>query len=513
MKDLVYMNRSGILHEKLDIWKTLSLIFLFVVSGVFLFYNAVRFELPMGFSGMFALMSEQISSNDFRLPESTPFYGPGGIPFAYPPLGFYVMAMVTRLLDVSSITYLRFVPPFFSLLALIPVFFLVERITRSFWAGVFSTLFVLFSPTLYYNHTWSAGMVRGLAFFLMFSGFYSFYRAHKEGNRFFAIMAGVFLGMTSMTHLFYGLFFALWIAGWWVFEFNKATWKNILFTGGSALLVSVPWLYVMITRYGFDIFTNAFSSHDNDAFLNASSGGQISNLFSWAFLKVIETPIPALGLILAGGAVIYLIYKRQYGLPAVLVLMVFFLSPESERFFVSLAGILIGVSFAGAKDVFKQRPVRWVVLAGIFIVIAQMAILGITEVRDSVIVLNRSAYDVANFVEENVPADGRYLFVVGQAEAEWFPYVIRREPFVSKWGSEWLGTYDDQRLLQNRISYCKETESLQCLVDIKLDVKSGDIIITKKNQKKLAYELETSVSCKRLAVLGIYTLWSADCLK
>ena len=510
--DMSFAN-PGIFFEKLDKWKVISLICLIVVSATLLFYNAFRFELPLGFSGMYTLMAEQISDNGYALPESTPYYGPGGIPFAYPPLGFYVMAVIVDLFDVSIFTYLRFMPPLFSLLALVPFFLLVERMTFSFWAAVFSTALLLFSPTLFQNHTWSAGMVRGLAFFLMLCGFYCFYRALEEGeNRSFAILTGIFLGLTGLTHLFYGMFFALWVICFGLIEFNINAWKKTLLTLLTSALVGAPWAFVMITRYGFQVFTNAFSSHDNYAFQDTFLQGKMGALLSFAAVKITEAPLPVLGFVFSAAALIYLFAQRKFGIPVILFVMVFLLSPESERFLVLVIILLTGIGFSVGMEKLKSLWLRIALVVCVVLSFAQMAAYGLEEVLGSVLFLNKNAIDVADFVEANVPEDARYLFVAGQSEAEWFPYFLRREPFVSKWGSEWLGTYDQQRILQGKVSYCKDGQSYQCLKDLELNVAAGDILITKKNQKTLAYELETSGACQRLAVIGIYVLWSADCL-
>ncbi len=89
----------------LSLWiKTVWLAVLFCISSVFLFYNAFRFSLPIAYAGMYTLMAEQIADGGFSLPMQVPYYGPGGIPFAYPPLALYVMAVFLKL-SVSAIAY------------------------------------------------------------------------------------------------------------------------------------------------------------------------------------------------------------------------------------------------------------------------------------------------------------------------------------------------------------------------------------------------------------------------
>lgn len=66
------------------------------------FLNAWRFDLPVGYGGMFASFGEQLSEANFILPET----GQGGIPYVYPPLGFYAHAIFLKL-GISTWFYLR----------------------------------------------------------------------------------------------------------------------------------------------------------------------------------------------------------------------------------------------------------------------------------------------------------------------------------------------------------------------------------------------------------------------
>ncbi len=62
-----------------------------------LFSNAFLYGFPMGYAGLFTQMAQQIADANFVLPSMSPFYGPGGIPFAYPPLGLYLLAVFIKL--------------------------------------------------------------------------------------------------------------------------------------------------------------------------------------------------------------------------------------------------------------------------------------------------------------------------------------------------------------------------------------------------------------------------------
>ena len=120
---LIYLDRTA--NNKL-------MVILALLIGIpILFTAAFKFEYPAGFAGLFVLMSDLIKSNDFKLPVFIPYYGPGGIPFAYPPLGPYLLAGVTTLFHIGDLEYVRFFPPLLILLSIPPIYFIGYEITKS----------------------------------------------------------------------------------------------------------------------------------------------------------------------------------------------------------------------------------------------------------------------------------------------------------------------------------------------------------------------------------------------
>ena len=67
-----------------------------LLSCPLLLVNALSHPYPLGAAGLFTQMAQQIAAADFRLPLQSPYYGPGSIPFAYPPLGLYLLAVLIK---------------------------------------------------------------------------------------------------------------------------------------------------------------------------------------------------------------------------------------------------------------------------------------------------------------------------------------------------------------------------------------------------------------------------------
>lgn len=502
---------KNILTSKIGLIQIIWIGVLISASSVLLFFNAFRFSMPLGYGGLYALMAEEIAASNFLIPLSASFYGPGGIPFAYPPLAFYTAAILIKF-DISIITILRFLPPLFSLFSMIPLYMLVRDSSNSGFAAGLAVLYAVGSSSLYVMHVWSAGLVRALAFFLMLCGLYFFSRALRKEKLSFAFLAGLFLGLTTLTHLFYALAFVLWTAALFLAGAKKRiTWGVFASMTVVALACVAPWFFLMINRYGLDIFYNAFFSHDNAAFVEVL--GRPNAISSWFLGKIsVLTSLPLAFLLIVCGLV-YLIFKRRFAVPLALFFFALLLSGEGDRFIAVLGAILFGfggmalTSLRNIGNVSRPLSVLFVASA-----VFQVLFIGFQEFRRTSPLLNEYAFKTAQYVQSNTPESARYLFVTGQAEAEWFPYLLKREPFVSKWGSEWIGQYYEQRSLQMAVSNCRDAQSVECLRKLNLEFSSEDFLITKRSERRLMNELGSLPSCERMAAFGGYILWQARCL-
>ncbi len=154
---------------------------------------------------MFTQMAAQIAAAGFALPMEIPYYGPGGIPFVYPPLGHYLFAAFLAL-GFSTWAYLRLVPAFFALAALVPFYFLARELTAVRWGGLAALLLAFTAPSVFSIHVWAAGVVRGLALILTLTGLLFYLRALRQPGRGVILAAGIALGLLLTTHLLYTLF-------------------------------------------------------------------------------------------------------------------------------------------------------------------------------------------------------------------------------------------------------------------------------------------------------------------
>lgn len=98
-------------------------------------------------------MAETIREAGYRLPARVPRYTINGLPFAYPPLMFYAVAVIQDMFGVEPLALTRYAPGFITIAYTVPVYFLGREVfrdapDRNRRAG-FAALVVAVSPAVF----------------------------------------------------------------------------------------------------------------------------------------------------------------------------------------------------------------------------------------------------------------------------------------------------------------------------------------------------------------------------
>jgi hypothetical protein len=489
------------------LWATL------LASVPLLFAGAIRQYFPLGYAGLYTMMAEAIAKVNFQLPMSVPFYGPGGIPFAYPPLGLFLMAMFLKL-GISTWTYLRFAPPVFSLLSLIPLFLLGRRMSKSNLGGMVTSLLAAGSFYLYFLQTESGGIVRGLAFGLGLLSIYFFDRMIETFHWRDVILSGVTFGMAVLTHLGYAYYFAFWMGVWVVTHPKRQNWIGAGLVAAISTIVALPWIIIMLDRYGVSIFSNALLSHDNFNFLSLFQNpvslfqALLNNLKS-----IIEQPWL---LILVAAGLVCLVVQKKYTLP-ILLLLILFIFQGQDRYILTVSFLVVGyfISFfyrfiTSKKYISNQRLEKLVysfVLVGLFIPIY---IMSFDRLGTQLPLINQEMLDMSSFMKNNTPTNASYLsIIIGDSqEDELFPYLMQREPVLAGWGSEWTGDYVVEGLEEGQLKECVTGQSLNCLEKWFLSTsKQPEFIVMNAKLEQLSASLGQSPEWKNVYANWHYMVW------
>jgi hypothetical protein len=491
-------------------WGALAIALL--VSAPLVFWNAVRYSLPIGYAGMYTLMSEQIAQNGFQLPMQVPFYGPGGIPFAYPPLGLYLFALAIKLTG-ATFTYLRFMPAVFSLLALVPLFLLTNELTDSILAAAVAVLLASAASNLNISHIWAGGVVRAPAFGLSLVSIFFFVRVVKKFKWRDVILAGLFFGATVLTHLTYALFTAVWIAVWTLLNPRLKSWISAALVAVIGTFVAMPWVGIILARYGWGVFTGALDSHGSVGIV--SNGTKVTSILPHIIGNLVNAFHDPLFAFLVGLGILVLLVKKKLNLVIVLFAMALFLG-EAERFLATIGSILGGIGLTGTVELFhtklKKLDRYMDILVSTLVVLVLSTFIwldGLAAVRIFSPQIKASTFEMTRYLRPYSPVKATYLALLPQDEAEWLPYLMRRQPVIAQWGSEWLGNYDQQTKLMLQARSCQKSQDLVCVENfIESLGQSPYYLISLRTDRRLMDALTAEGGWKLIYQNDRYLVWS-----
>ena len=120
-------------RRRIYLFATLALAFLVRFAPL----SAAAF--PLNDGGLFAAMIEDLRANSYVPPAFTSYNG-GEIPFAYPPLGFYLAALLSELPGIGTLRTLQVLPLVASTLTVAAVYPLARRLLHDERAALFAVL-------------------------------------------------------------------------------------------------------------------------------------------------------------------------------------------------------------------------------------------------------------------------------------------------------------------------------------------------------------------------------------
>lgn len=471
---------------------------LLLLAPVF-FFHAFRSSLPLGYAGMFTQMAAQIANANFALPLEIPRYGPGGIPFVYPPLGHYLFAIYLKL-GLSPWAYLRLIPPVFGLAALVPFYFLARELTGIRWGGLAALLLAFTAPSVFSIHVWSAGVVRGLALALCLTGLLFYLRALRQLSWRHILFAGIFLGLLLATHLLYTLFAAL--VGFAFLLAEGKPHRALIALGilGLALLIASPWLGMVIAWHGFESLWIAASSHRNADFLSLllrDFGGamtylweNLSHVTRNGFLAVLSLP----GFLL-------LLFRRQFHLPLAFLLSL--AMGEASFFPILLAAMMAGGFAEWTVERFSGQAARWSAAA--------LVLLGVGSNLSEIIryepEIDVYSLQMAEFVRQETAPAQTYLYIGKINEAEWFPYLLERTPVFAPWGSEWKGNYAEQLQTLIDLRACQMNKDWPCIQTLLAAKNAHPDLLIVPNQRWLFEQIKDTRAWQVIFENERYQVW------
>jgi len=402
---------------------------------------------PCCLGGLFYEFSRQIQLHHFALPRVIPWYSEGGIPFAYPPLGFYLHAALSALLSPPKFLLINILPPLLAVLSL-PLFYALAKEWYEKDAPALAALFAYaFMPAAFTNQIEAAGLAEATGSLALLAYAYALLRFERESRLRSVMASGVFLaasiaaspgsaiGATTLSLLY---------AATLLPRARRAALPKLLLVGVLGALLSAPYVGLVLRNHGAEVFLRPIAGQ----YAGAQTG-----FFLLRFLKyILKFNIADGSIVLVWNALIFLgfswmLLENQVFLP--LLFLAFALIPRENVWLVAFPAaflaasalvewLLPGLSTRAALQNQRGKRRALLLVTILLLVLSAGAILP-SEQKLSDENMRLPSREIASMesIREELPENAKLIVLGSETFKEWAPQILRREVINEIYGLEW----------------------------------------------------------------------------
>ncbi|MCS6993161.1 MAG: glycosyltransferase family 39 protein [Anaerolineales bacterium] len=394
---------------------------------------------PINDGGMFAVMVEDLGASGYALPVFTS-YNLDSLPYAYPPLGFYLGRILSDLTGWNSVEVARWLPAFFSSLAVGAFYLLAVRLLPSRLHAALATLFFALTPRAFSWFVEGGGITRSPAQVFMLLTFASVVELYRRGRRRDVLWSGLWGALAVLSHpeaAVHAAFscFLLWVM-------LGRTRQSFLHSVGVAALVallSAPWWVTVLMRHGLETMLAA-----------AATGQKWLALLHLVFFSFTEEPYATLTAVLGLIGLARQVSRREWLLPLWLILP-FVVEGRSAHLpavipLSMLAALaVLDVVFAALRSAPAAdtvTPLERGMFFYLFLYLLFSSLVFGAQISSARVYEGDQA--AMNWVQVNTPAEARFLVLTGSLSVsydpvpEWFPALTKRHSVYTVQGLEWV---------------------------------------------------------------------------
>jgi hypothetical protein len=443
-----------------------------VVLGIGLrLFHVVSADFPLNDGGLFYMMIEMLRANDYRLPDTIP-WAQFEIPFAYPPLAFYVAAIAVDVSPISTIDMLRILPFAGSATVVIAFAVFARSLLSNRLAAVIAVLLFAVFPGGFGWAIAGGGITRTLGQVFALLALRQLVLQFRHPRSRHMIGAVICSALTALSHPESALLLAV-SAPLLMLSYGRtfAGFRSVLLVGTGTLLFTSPWWLAMLRRYGIETYTGAGSTSNGVEFavLGSSAGGAESAALVGLLCILLVTVawLASRRLFLAAWLVVVLLLSRNSLMypapPAAMLLGLGFsrlLSPLLRNAHVALTLNRL------LPDPFSRNA------AGFMLV---LAILGVAlysplvSLQAPMPILPKEERQAMAWIAANTPSAAAFLVLTTRPErstvdptGDWFAALSGRVGLAPPQGTEWLGRFQAVEQSYAALQRCRSLDS-DCL--------------------------------------------------
>jgi hypothetical protein len=438
-----------------------------LLGGILRFAPGMKAHFPINDGGMFLTMILDLQANGFALPRATS-YNFSDIPYAYPPLGFYLVAFLSRTLGIPPADLLIWLPAVVSV-AIIPAFYGFSlKITGSKSKAMVAASLYAVIPGVSDWLIMGGGLTRSLGILFLIIGLGYVYVLVRGGGKRNTVLSIFFCSLAVLSHPEAGLQTAGFCLLLWLLYGRRirSIGNALALALGVGAVTSVWWMNVL-RFHGFAPFTSAMQTGIRET-LTAS-------LFHTFFSLQGALPLlPVFGLV-----GMYVAIKERNLLPVIGFFLPFVVDPRNAPAVAIFPLLILSVegmvflrneyerSLQKSAQAQPSNSLEGIpaLLFGVLLTYFFAVSISATG-RLASLALTVSDRETLEWVRENTPAESRFLLMTntGQinpmtdAHLEWFPSLAARRSLNTLQGLEWT---HGSRFYQ----YSRELIALQACVE------------------------------------------------
>ena len=453
---------------------TLILITAFLFGLVIRLAAPINAGGPVNDGGLFLQMTRDLQNNHFVLPVTTT-YNDANIPFAYPPLGFYVTGTLQSLTNISLLSLFTYLPAILSAFAILAFYFLALQFTRDQFKASLAALFYATIPKSFDWAIMGGGVTRAPAICFSFLTLAFVYRLFTIKDARDILPTSLFAALLTLTHpeITFQTAFSVLVLALFLLRGHKSVFHSVVIVVAIVTFTS-PWWLTVLNRHGFAPFQAALGAHPRDFASSLLYLFQF-NLSGEAILAVVAV-LGLIGLVLD-------FRHHNFFLPAWIGLS--FLSDPRAAPFASLPPLVL-LAVKGFESTLKglgesapfeeglSSKFSRSVLFGVIAYLFMAGMISSMQFGNGLRLLPEER-QALNWIVDNTAKDSRFLILTGDAAlsdplSEWFPALTERVSIVTVQGHEWTPDSPLQKNMKayNRAQLCLNGDS-NCLSDWNFD--------------------------------------------
>jgi hypothetical protein len=422
-----------------------------IVFAIGIFFRVVHlFFIPKGvpfdLGGLYYEFALQIEQANFHFPVTIPFYTNGGLPFAYPPLVFFIEALIIHLFQPDKFLLVNILPPIFLVISLFVFYGLTRKLfPENKTMQVISLLAFAILPNAYQGSIQASGVVEAFSSIIVILFMYFTVGLKFEKIWDFVIVGAVGgLCVWSSPGGAYAVVYLFIALAVYLFGRRKNFWSyllNLLIAGITIILVASPYLLTVIHNHSVSIFTQSFLGQHSSEVIKT----QLIYTLSLKYL----TNIDILWVFSLVGLVT-LIKTRNWIIPFWFISLC--LIPRESVWLIGASGaLLIGYAatllfnfiFDGLRSLEGRKKVSSWAVAGfclLFLILKANLIYEdyysfYKSVEDSLPTTGN--IDTLEWMNQNLPEDAKVTVVVSNnGIIEWAPPIVQRTVLNVPYGTE-----------------------------------------------------------------------------